>query len=156
MPAELKFHNLEISIGKIKSLGGGAETYLQQLVRDSMNEDVWPQWMRHITLSDHTLADLRKLGHPYSTREGADSFTHPDEDVHIQEGVLVDSSRIEEPSPGVLQLVNTAAEYVFLRYGTSRMRARDPAAAAMRDALPAIRKRLVNGIKGAIITLLKS
>ncbi len=151
MAAELRFHNLEVSIEKIRSIGGGAEAYMAQLVRDAMREDVWPQWVRHISLDDHTLEDLRKLDHPYSTRYGADSFVHKDEDVHIQSGDLLNASHIVEPRPGVMQIINTAREYVYLRFGTRKMRPRDPGSAAMRDALPAIKKRFAAGIKSAII-----
>jgi hypothetical protein len=151
MPSELRFHNLDIAIEKIRSIGGGAEAYMAQLVRDAMHEDVWPQWVAHISLNDHTLEDLRKLGHPYSTRYGADSFMHKDEDVHIQSGDLLNASHIVEVRPGVMHLINTAREYVFLRFGTSKMRPRDPGAAALRDALPAIKKRFAEGVKNAII-----
>jgi len=150
----LEFHELDIFIGKIRSIGGGAEKYMADLVLKAMQDDVWPQWIRHISLTDHSLKDLAALGYPYSTKYGKNSFVHLDEDVHIQSGDLLASSRIETvkgPTGTSVRIVNSSREYIYLRYGTSIMRARDPGGAAMRDALPAIKARFRTGVKDAVI-----
>lgn len=153
---ELHVHGLDIAIRKLKSIGEGAPKFMAQQVSDAMHLDLWPMWLKHITLSDHTLTDLAHLGHPYSTQFGVDTFMHKDEDVHIQDGGLVNASRIEmtNTSTGVEgRLMNDAPEYVLLRYGTWKMRMRDPGGAALRDALPLIRTRLEENVKGAIINI---
>jgi len=149
----VKFHDLEIQIGKIRAIGGGAEKYMQELCLEAMQDDIWPSWIKHISLTDHDLSQLSKLGYPYSTRYAADSFVHPDEDVHIQSGDLLANSRIEIAGDAV-QLVNSSIEYEYLRYGTSRTRMRDPGGAAMRDALPSIKKRFADGVRNAIINFI--
>ncbi len=89
------------------------------------------------SLSDHTLRELAKLGHPYSTRFGKNSFVHLDFEIHKQMPTLSGqpdggealtdafvgeltggSSRIE------YTLRNTARHWPFLRDGTRVMRQR--------------------------------
>lgn len=43
----------------------------------------------HASLTDHSLADLAAMGHPYSKRYPADSGPHPDNEVHNQSGTLL-------------------------------------------------------------------
>lgn len=159
MASGIRFHNLDITISKIRSIGEGAPAYLNDLAKRTMVEDIWPVWLRHISLTDHSLQDLASLDHPYSNRYAMDSFAHPDEDVHIQSGDLVNASTIEYTDTGtgtVARLLNRSIEYVYLRYGTSLMRMRDPAGATMRDAFPAIKKRFHEGVKNAIVNLTRS
>jgi hypothetical protein len=152
--AGFRFHNLNISMAHIRAIGGGAPKYMGELVKQAMEQDVWPRWLKHISLTDHSLQDLANLDHPYANRYAIDSFAHPDEDVHIQSGDLVNKSRMEFEGGSdrfVARLINESEEYVYLRYGTSKMRMRDPAGATMREALPAIKKRFADGVKAAII-----
>lgn len=151
----VRIHNLDVVVDKLTKLGGGASKFMGDVVERAMREDVWPRWVKQISLSDHTLEELALLGHPYSTRYATDSFAHPDEQVHIQSGNLLEGSRIErKDTAGVVsvQLVNDAPEYVDLRFGTSRMRIRDPGGAALRDALPAIKARFKEEVKAAVIS----
>jgi len=147
---EAHIHDLEISIAKLRSIGGGAAAYLKRTLMDAMTLDVMPEWQKFVGLDDHSLKELDALGNPYSTRYGTDSFVHPDEYVHIQSGDLEHSSRIEDHGDSV-QLVNQSEHYKYIRYGTSVMRMRDPAGAAMRDALPKIKKRFAEAVRGALI-----
>lgn len=140
-------HDIDLVIKKIKNMGGpNATKVLIDTINDAMREDVYPLWIRNISLDDHTLADLRKAGHPYATRYGKDSFAHPDFDVHRQSGgLLTGSSIIEASSENPRVVINESApEYVYLRYGTSVMRIRDPGGEAMAEALPAIRRRFAS------------
>ena len=155
--AELVFHNLDIVIRRIKAVGEGAPKYMQDVLNRVMAEDIWPLWIKQISLQDHSLEDLAKLGHPYSTRFGADSFVHRDVEIHQQSGDLVQSSRIiQRIGSGEVTcvLANSSPHYIFLRYGTRNMRIRDPAGEVMKTALPLIKKRFANEVRGAIIEFL--
>lgn len=152
--AGFRFHNLNISLDHIRAIGGGAPKYMSDLVTLAMGVDVWPIWLKHISLTDHSKQDLDRLGNPYATRYAIDSFAHPDADVHIQSGDLVNKSRLEyedTSTRSVARIINESPEYIYLRYGTSVMRMRDPAGATMAEALPAIKKRFADGIRSAII-----
>lgn len=133
--------------------------YMQEVVNRVVTEDVWPIWIKHISLNDHSLEDLAKLGHPYSTRYGANSFAHPDSEVHTQSGNLVETSHIVNTATTTgcsTSIINDSPHYIFLRYGTRTMRMRDPAGATMGEALPLVKKRLKEEVKNAIITLMRS
>jgi hypothetical protein len=154
MPMDIKFTNLDIVIRNIKAFGGGAAKHLQDTAVDAINKDVMPIWIAHISLADHTLAQLAKLGYPYSTRYGADAGPHPDEMVHIQSGDLLAKTAVNQivKDGGItVQLTNTSEHYVFLRFGTSVMRVRDPAGTVMSEALPAIKKRFGEAMRGILI-----
>lgn len=158
MGSELKFHNLDIVIRRIKSVGGGAPGYMKKLLNSAMEEDVVPEWKKHIGLTDHTLQELAKLGYPYARRCPTDSFVHPDSEVHIQSGDLIAATEVNEIDANgqyAVRLANTNPVYEYLRYGTALMRPRDPAAATMRDALPKIKSRLSEGVKNAVIEYFK-
>ena len=149
-------HNLDIVMDKIKAIGGGAPKYMAEVLMRCMTDDVWPKWIEHINLQDHSLEDLRKLGHPYSVRYSTNSFVHPDTQVHTQSGDLMDESKIVSvttPTGPAVRLINTSPHYVFLRYGTQTMRMRDPGGAALGEALPAIRRRIAAEVKDAIYKL---
>ena len=105
-------------------------------------------------MNDHSLEDLRKLGHPYSTKFSKDSFVHPDDVVHVQDGNLLGSSIIER-GEGFVRLVNDSPEYAYLRYGTTKMRMRDPGGEAMKEALPKIQQRFKDGVRHAVIQYFK-
>ena len=115
-----------------------------------MNEDLLPRWYEHIDLEDHDLEELRKLGHPYAVRFGVDSFMHPDSEVHKQDGSLYEGTSVQTKGNAVI-LVNTSPHYIFLRYGTSTMRMRDPGGAALGEALKPIKARFATEVRGAIV-----
>jgi len=143
-------------MSNIKLIGSGAPRYMAEVLMRCMTEDVWPKWIEHINVQDHSLEDLRKLGHPYSTRFAADSFVHPDSQVHTQGGDLMDESKIVTvgtPNGPAVRLINTSPHYIFLRYGTQTMRMRDPGGTALAEALPAIRRRIAVEVKAAIFKL---
>lgn len=143
-------HNAVVVISKIRSFGGGFEQYMQSLLADAMNDDIMPKWLEHVTLADHSLRELAELGHPYSTRYPKDAGPHPDYDVHEQSGELVASTTIQT-GPNEIRLINTSAHYEYIRYGTRYMRPRDPGGEAMIEALPAIKQRFAEGVRGATI-----
>lgn len=150
---ELHVHNLEIVLDKITKFGGGAEGYLGDLLFQAAHDDLWPRWIAQISLTDHTLQQLADLDYPYSTRYDIDSFVHKDEFVHEQSGNLVESSSIERVNKNgkvEVRIINKSPHYIFLRYGTYKMRPRDPGGAALRDAMPAIRERFKAGLKGLV------
>lgn len=146
----LDTHEIDIQIKRITVFGGRAEQYLSQVLERCMRLDLWPLWIKQISMHDHTLEQLRKLGHPYSTRYGKDSFVHPDDVVHIQDGNLLGRSLIQAAGNG-WQLVNDSPEYVDLRYGTAHMRMRDPGGKAVELAIPLIKYRFKNEVKNAIV-----
>ena len=150
-------HNLDVTFRRVIGVGGGAPKYMMGILERAMREDVWPNWIREISLNDHTLEDLRNLGHPYSTRFGKDSFVHPDEQVHAQSGDLRAMSKIElHPSAMAVRLTNNSREYIYLRFGTSIMRMRDPGGAALRDSYVAIKERFQNEVRNAIFDVFTS
>lgn len=154
--AEVIVHNLDIVIKNLKAVGGGAASYMTDVLNRCMTIDVWPRWVNHINLTDHSLEDLAKLGHPYSTRFGVDSFLHPDSEVHKQSGSVFETSRIvnaSDSSSTKVQIVCTSPHYIFLRYGTRYMRMRDPGGATLGEALPDIKRRFATEVKQAIVKL---
>lgn len=87
------------------------------------------QVLRNISLDDHTLEELRKLGHPYSTSLPVDSFHGSDALVHEQSGKLKRTIRVWPPEETTSRrfsvYITSSAPYLpFLLYGTSTMRAR--------------------------------
>lgn len=152
MKISVDFHDLDIKIKGIAAMGGGFPRYIDDVLFRCMNLDLYPQWVKQISMNDHTLQDLASLGHPYAVRYGKDSFVHPDDVVHIQDGNLLGGSKIEKSAVGNgYDLVNSSPEYVFLRYGTSKMRMRDPGGAAFQEALPAIKQRFAQEVRDAVV-----
>lgn len=91
-------------------------------------EQYYSQVIKNLSLDDHTLEELRKLGHPYSVTKGVDSL-HPDAMIHEQTGNLKRSIRIQPPEETTSRrfsvFVTSNSPYLpFLLYGTSTMRAR--------------------------------
>jgi len=90
-----------------------------QLLFDTVRE--------HASLTDHTLADLAKLGHPYSMRWGKD-FLHPDYLVHQQSGRLYSSIMQDTGESGQLfygWVTSQGVYYApFVEFGTVKMRPR--------------------------------
>ncbi len=86
------------------------------------------QIRKNISLDDHTLQELRKLGHPYSRDKGVDSL-HDDRLVHEQSGKLKGSIRVsavEETTTRRFSVFISSSDPVmpWLLYGTATMRPR--------------------------------
>lgn len=87
--------------------------------------------MRNMSLTDHSLQDLAKLGHPYSAKNNV-AIHSPDWLVHTQSGRLLSakSSGVDEASvednvlraSAFVQVDPDIAEHaVYVIYGTSKM-----------------------------------
>ncbi len=103
--------------------------------------------MRSLTgLQDHSLAELRALGHPYAQRHPAGSGPHPDYEVHHQSGELQDTLRVEHEGVWrggqVASEVHDDADHLWhVLQGTDVMRPRDFASAAILRGLGAAEMR---------------
>lgn len=100
---------------------------VERIVRRRVEEEA----IHLSSLSDHSLADLAAMGHPYARRHGADSGPHGDQFIHhqtIATGLaFVDmfKSSVEITDGGVtFVLRNEAPHWQYLRDGTSKMRPR--------------------------------
>jgi hypothetical protein len=87
------------------------------------------QVIKNISLDDHTLEELRALGHPYSTLKPADTMHGDDRLVHEQTGALkrsIEVGAVEETTSRRFSVFATsnAPHMPWLIAGTSRMRAR--------------------------------
>jgi hypothetical protein len=145
---------LDVVLRNLRAIGGGAKEYMMSVLEEVMEQDVKPLYLKHIGLTDHSLEELRKLGHPYSRRFGADSFVHPDDYVHKQSGRLV-SMTYSETADDSVRLISEAPEYLYLRFGTSKMRMRDPGGDVLQEALPAIKSRVSARMKDAFVEYLQ-
>jgi hypothetical protein len=154
MSDNVEVRGLDIVFRNLGAIGGGAKEFMMSVLEEVMEEDVKPLYLKHIGLSDHSLEELRKLGHPYSRRFGADSFVHADDYVHKQSGRLV-SMTYTETSDDSVRLISEAPEYLYLRFGTSRMRMRDPGGDVLKEALPAIKSRVAGRMKNAFVEYLE-
>lgn len=83
------------------------------------------------SMSDHTLKDLRDLGHPYSKRYAPNSFEHPDCLIHKQTAdagaSFADSfvTKTEAHGGSVrVEVYNVAPHWRYLKDGTKTMRRR--------------------------------
>lgn len=99
----------------MKGLAGVAKQYKAQVIKN-------------ISLDDHTLEELRKLGHPYAAKGGS-GLHGTDALVHQQTRKLKQSIRASEPeeltSRRFSVFVTSDVPYMpYLLHGTSRMRAR--------------------------------
>lgn len=90
-------------------------------------------------LTDHTLAELRALDHPYA-RRNAPGILHDDWEVHRQEDddgdILQDQLRVEhegrwDRGQVASEIHDDSAHLWYLLQGTVRMRPRDFASAAI-------------------------
>lgn len=155
--AEIRIHNLDIVLGKLKVIGGGAPQYVSEVVDRAIRQDLLPKWLDHTTLTDHSLEDLANLGHPYSTKSGVDSFVHPDSFVHEQSGSLAQGTSASVENQGsriVGKLTNTSPNYEWVGpKQRGRMRLRDPGGAALAAASESIIRRLHTEIRNAILTI---
>lgn len=101
------------------------------------------QILENITLRDHTLQDLRKLGYPYSVRDPR-GIHDPEWQVHEQSGEMVDAVRIEETRKGFRIGVDDALapHAIFVVFGTSKMISRDFITGSIRQTEPQVRRIL--------------
>lgn len=143
----------EVVIKNIKSFGGGFLKHVNKTMRE-ISEMLKEEVTQNINLTDHSLAELARMGHPY--RIGGPGLHHPESwKVHIQSGQLYRSrkSGIEEASiqlgrlsasafAGVDETIAPHALNVF--WGTSKMIPRD-------FLTPA-----VNVVKGPALTHLRT
>ena len=83
---------------------------------------------KNISLDDHTLEELRKLGHPYSVDGGAKPVHADDALVHEQSGKLKKSLKVTEVSESNRRwgvYLTSSVEYMkYLIFGTKTMRPR--------------------------------
>jgi hypothetical protein len=96
---------------------------------DATGKDYIKQVKSVISLDDHTLAELRRLGHPYARKGGGKRVHSDDRDVHIQSGRLRKSiklSPVEETTSRrfTVYAVSDAPEMRHLIWGTTMMRPR--------------------------------
>jgi hypothetical protein len=95
------------------------------------------------SLTDHTLDDLRDMGHPYSAK--APKRVHvPEWLVHKQSGKLVNAIQIEKTAEGwIIGIDESIADYAkFVIFGTERLVSRDFITAAFNASMPEIRRIL--------------
>ncbi|MBI4708244.1 MAG: hypothetical protein HY761_10040 [Candidatus Omnitrophica bacterium] len=121
----------------IKSFGGGFLKHVNktmEIVRERLDDRV----TRNMSLRDHNLPYLRKIGHPYAARHGGQGMSIHDPYwlVHTQGGRLLASKSsgvIEASVTGstlkagaFVKLDESQAKYaLYLIYGTSKMIPRD-------------------------------
>jgi hypothetical protein len=152
---EVYLHNVDVVISKLVKVGQGFGPYVNNVLDDAVNEDIWPLWMRNIS-GMVSLRTLRAMGHPYSKKfPGASG----DYKVNIQSGELMTATHIESGDDGsghYVRLTNSSPQYIWLRYGTVKMRPRDPGGEAFTEAMPTIRARFAQAVQAGIIELFAS
>ena len=145
---------LAISIKRMTAVGQGAPKYLHDVLLRCLMTDFMAKFLEQTSLQDHSLEELAALDHPYSVRYSTNSFVHPDSYIHEQTGAFLESIHVDDSGTAV-KLVTNSPYYVYLRYGTSVMRIRDPATAAINAAMPLIQRRIQEEVKGAIFNIMK-
>jgi hypothetical protein len=110
---------------------GSLSKAVQQAVLEGLS-DIGKNYKRqidkNISLDDHTLQELKKMGHPYATGK-PENVPHDDRMVHEQEGTLRKSIKVHPPEESssrrfTVYVTTDAPEAVWLIYGTVRMRPR--------------------------------
>jgi len=113
----------------IVAYGGGFLKHVNKQMK-KISKLMDEQVQKNASLTDHSLQDLKMLGHPYSKRN-PQKLHEPDFLVHKQSGKLLESkySGIKEASISLFQLKasayvgfdkNIAPHAVFVIFGTSR------------------------------------
>jgi hypothetical protein len=124
----------------VKGLKVSAEEYLKRV-------------KKVISLDDHTLEELRRLGYPYA-RRGDVKKVHPDDrDVHIQTGKLRKSIRLgpvsqETTRKSAVYIMSDASYMPYLLHGTDKMRPRRFHEKAYEEIRGSAWNPLVNLLKG--------
>jgi hypothetical protein len=96
----------------------------------AMAETAKRKCQKTIGLTDHSLADLAKLDHPYAKRHGPEGsgLHEPYEAVHVQDGDLYNGLNVEAPvatAQGAQSAVrNSDPKDPWIQYGTTKMIAR--------------------------------
>ena len=110
---------------------GSVSKLVEQAIMDGLSEiaeNYKKQVDKNLSLHDHTLQELRAMGHPYAVSQPANAV-HDDRMVHEQSGELRKSIKSNPPqeitSRRYTVFVTTDSPYApYLIYGTSRMRPR--------------------------------
>lgn len=95
---------------------------------------------QNASLTDHTLEQLAKMGHPYSTRFAPDSGPHPDNIVHNQSGTLYDAIQRNDNLSDIVSSVEVGVSENDVSYikdlivGTPKMRPRNFLAKGLDDS----------------------
>jgi hypothetical protein len=121
-------------------------TYVTRLKREleaaveDVSEDLRDRMHALVDHQDHSLAELRALGHPYAASLPIGSAPHPDFEAHRQSGQLQDTLRVEHEGTWrggqvASEVVDDAPYLEHLLYGTDVMRPRDFASAAILQEL---------------------
>lgn len=127
----------ELVIKNIKAFGGGFLKHVDKTMegaRKILDKEV----TKNMSLQDHSLADLRELGHPYARRYGSQGLGlhEPYWLVHIQSGALLASKESGVIEASIEKGKLEAAAFVrldegqawhalYIIWGTSKMIPRD-------------------------------
>jgi len=96
---------------------------------------------QHASETDHSLADLAAMGHPYSRRYSAGAAPHPDDVVHQQSGTLYANIEKSQDLNAIHSTVAVGVDESKVPYigdlitGTSKMRPRNFLGGAFRESL---------------------
>ncbi len=166
-------HGAEAVLGNITKFGGRflatvGET--MQVAADTLEHRV----KLNSSLSDHTLKDLRELGHPYARKWGEQGagLHEPYWQVHQQGGQLLESvyQQVDDAEAlasgfvggrSVSQVVvscrvgfdeSKAPHAVYVVWGTSRMIPRDPLMGSLGEVKGSIQDYIRTRLKGAVVS----
>ncbi len=108
----------------------------------------------YTSLTDHSLADLARLGHPYA-RRFAPNYLHPDYLVHQQSGMLTSGLRkdaiVEAPEGVIRGVVRNVTWYdPYVQLGTYKMRPRPYMAQVRIDTEGEIKSAAANALRDAV------
>jgi len=104
------------------------------------------------SLTDHSLKDLRKLDHPYST--SSNRKLHPMDMIHTQSGTLYDNIKKETTlswwrKVGRVYIDTKNVPYAkYVLFGTSYMESRDFLYSSYANSLEDLRKEVRKTFKG--------
>jgi hypothetical protein len=135
----------DVVAANIQKFGGGFLKHVEKVmgvVVDMLDEDI----THNIGLTDHTLAELAALDHPYATRHGPQGMPihNPPWLIHNQGGRLLSSKKrgVSDATivngslavSGYVQLDDTIAPHaLYLIWGTSKMVPRDALSGSLYD-----------------------
>ncbi len=108
--------------------------------------------VENATLTDHSLEDLEKLGHPYAKRD-PQKIHSPEYQVHVQDGDLAASIGQVKVGPGKINVgvdESKAPHVQHVIQGTSTMIARDFVTGSFNEVRDDIRATMRKAIRKAI------
>jgi hypothetical protein len=153
----------ELVINNIKSFGGGFLRHVNKTMTQVKN-DLDVEITMSASLMDHSLADLRKMGHPYAKRHGLQGMHIHDPNwlVHTQGGSLLASkySGIDEASVENSKLhagafvglnPNIAEHAPYVIFGTSKMIPRDFLTGSLLKAKDQLVLVIQNNLRDAVL-----